>query len=104
MRSGGRPLDQSLMSHRLHRALTMSQRKARRSAHQGTIQDDVETLRGNARQEVRNESVQLIHNRGDSPCTLLNETAEQRLIRLLLPPRIEFAGDAITRLVRPGLY
>ena len=44
------------------------------------------------------------NNRDDSRCTLLNETAEQRLIRLILPQRIEFAADAITRLVTPGLY
>ena len=43
-------------------------------------------------------------NRGDSRCTLLNETAEQRLIGLILPKRIEFAADAIMRLVQPGLY
>jgi hypothetical protein len=47
---------------------------------------------------------ELQDSRGDSPCTLLNETAEQRLIRLILPKRIEFAADAITRLVQPGLY
>ena len=43
-------------------------------------------------------------NRGDSPCTLLNETAERRLIRLILPEPVHFTGDAITRLVQPGLY
>jgi len=43
-------------------------------------------------------------SRGDSRRTFLNETAEQRLIRLILPQRIEFAADAITRLVTPGLY
>jgi hypothetical protein len=43
-------------------------------------------------------------NRGDSPCTLLNETAERALIRLILPEPVHFTGDAIMRLVQRGLY
>jgi hypothetical protein len=33
--------------------------------------------------------------------TLLNETAEATLIRLLFPEPIRFSGDAIRALVRP---
>jgi len=50
------------------------------------------------------EGLSVFSSRGDSRCTLLNETAEQRLTRLILPQRIDFAADAVTRLVAPGLY
>jgi hypothetical protein len=50
------------------------------------------------------DGLKVSSSRGDSPCTLLNETAEQRLIRLILPQPIHFTGDSIMRLVKPGLY
>jgi hypothetical protein len=43
-------------------------------------------------------------NRGDSRSTFLNETIGSHLIFGILPQTIEFSGDAITRLVKPGLY
>ena len=48
----------------------------------------------------------LVHHvqSGDSPCTLLNETAKRRLIRLILPQPLKFTGDEIMWLVQPGLY
>ena len=42
--------------------------------------------------------------RGDSPCSLLNDIAERRLIRLILPERVKWTGDAVMRLVRRGLH
>lgn len=43
-------------------------------------------------------------NRGDSRLTIVNQTVDQRLFQLLLPPHIQFNGDAILSLDEPGRY
>ena len=43
-------------------------------------------------------------NRGDSRFTFVHETAGSRLLFQLFPQRVEFTGDRVLRLVRPGRY
>lgn len=43
-------------------------------------------------------------SRGDSRTPLVDETAGLRLVYSVLPQRLEFAGDAVARLIQPGLY
>ena len=43
-------------------------------------------------------------DRGDSPLTILNETAEYRVVRILLPAVTHFTGDAINQFVLRGKY
>ena len=42
--------------------------------------------------------------RGDSLCTLVDETADFGILRHFLPQALEFKGDAVTRLVQRGMY
>ena len=43
-------------------------------------------------------------SRGDSRCTIVNESAGLRLVLAVLPQIHEFHGDAVLDLVEPGLY
>lgn len=43
-------------------------------------------------------------SRGDSHCTLVNETTGLWLVRGLFPQVLHFEGDAVLRLVQKGLY
>lgn len=43
-------------------------------------------------------------SRGDSLCTLVNETVGSRFALAILPQTIEFSGDAVLALVKSGLY
>jgi hypothetical protein len=50
------------------------------------------------------EGLQKKDSRGDSLCTFVHETPGWRLARALFPQVIEFTGDAVLKLVEPGLY
>jgi hypothetical protein len=43
-------------------------------------------------------------SRGDSLCTLVNETVGSRLLLAVFPQTFTFQGDAVLKLVKPGLY
>jgi hypothetical protein len=50
------------------------------------------------------EGLSELSHRGDWRFTLVDETAGLRLVHAVFPQRLEFAGDAVERLVQRGLY
>ncbi|OWY70185.1 hypothetical protein B7486_15385 [cyanobacterium TDX16] len=43
-------------------------------------------------------------NRGDSPCTFVNETSGINLVQAVIPQVVRFSGVAVLRLVKRGMY
>lgn len=50
------------------------------------------------------EGLLVSSSRGDSRFTIVRETADWRLARLLFPKTIEFSGEKVRSFMQPGLY